>query len=55
MLEYCGYGPNDCELIDVGFDFLRGIKERMDCVGIPVQNDAYVLQCIIAWGISANA
>ena len=28
--------------------FLRGIKERMDCVGIPVQNDAYVLQRVIA-------
>lgn len=22
MLEYCGFGPNDCELVDVGFDLL---------------------------------
>lgn len=22
MLEYCGYGPDDCELVDVGFDLM---------------------------------
>lgn len=25
MLEYCGYGPNDCELIDVGFDLMTAV------------------------------